>query len=129
CLPQKRAHLSIWLDLLILDAMSFRIIMHEWFHFYQHPDSSLPQLAITFRDYALNEQALREREALAFTRDREYWSSRLPTLPPAPELCIIQQSEELARPSFLHQAAVLDTHTWSCLKMRATRAGITPAMV
>ncbi len=128
-LGQGRTRLYIWLDLLIADAMSFRTMMQEWLELYQKPDAVLPPLTLTFRDYLLNERAVREAEPEAYTRAREYWLRRLPTLPPAPELPGVQQTGGIKKPSFLHQVAELDRQTWSRIKARAAQAGITPAMV
>lgn len=126
---QERMRLQIWLDLLISDALSFRILMQEWFALYQHPEVALPPLEITFRDYLQAARAPNEREEESSARAREYWLSRLSTLPPAPELPLAPVSEGFARPAFLHQVAELDVQTWSRLKARAVQAGITPAMV
>lgn len=127
-LPGQQTRLCIWFDLLILDAMSLRIILSEWFRLYQQPDIALPPLAITFRDYVIGEREQHQRETTAYARDRAYWHDRLPTLPASPELCTVQQAEQ-GRPTFLHQVAELDAPTWSRLKAQAARAGITPAMV
>ncbi|HEY1353936.1 MAG TPA: amino acid adenylation domain-containing protein [Ktedonobacteraceae bacterium] len=127
-LPGQRMRLCTWFDLLIVDAMSFRILLSEWFSLYQQPDLPLPALTMSFRDYVLGEREQRQREIAAYTRDRAYWHERLPTLPASPQLCTIQQAEE-THPTFLHQVAELDAPTWTRLKARAARAGITPAMV
>jgi amino acid adenylation domain-containing protein len=127
-LPGQRVRLCTWFDLLILDAMSFRIILSEWFRLYQQPELPLPPLSITFRDYVIGEREQSRREATVYARDRAYWHERLPTLPASPELCTIQQAGE-GHPLFVHQVAELDAPTWARLKKQAARAGITPAMV
>jgi dienelactone hydrolase len=127
-LPGQRMRLCTWFDLLIVDTMSFRVLLSEWLHLYQQPGLSLPAQTMTFRDYVLGEREQRQREATAYARDRMYWHDRLPTLPASPQLCTIQQAEE-TRPTFLHQVAELDAPTWAQLKARTARAGITPAMV
>jgi amino acid adenylation domain-containing protein len=127
-LPGQRMRLCTWFDLLILDAMSLRILLSEWSGLYQQPELPLPPQAITFRDYVIGEREQRRCESAAYVRDRAYWHDRLPTLPASPELCTIQLAEQ-GRPSFLHQVAELDAPTWGCLKAQAARAGITPAMV
>lgn len=128
-LSQGRMRLHIWLDLLIADAMSFSVLMREWFYLYQQPETALPSLEATFRDYVLTEQVLRTNEMASYSQARDYWQRRLPTLPPAPEFPLLQLAENQSQPSFLHQVAELDRQTWAHLKTRATRIGVTPAMI
>ncbi len=129
CLRSGRMRLHIWLDLLISDALSFRVILAEWFALYQHPHEPLPPLDITFRDYLLTEQVLREQDSASYTRARQYWLERLSTLPPAPALPLALQAGGSSQPAFLHQVAELDRQSWSRLKARAAQASVTPAMV
>jgi len=128
-LKPGQTRLHIWLDLLFVDAMSFRTLMQEWLDLYLHPGTPLAPLTLTFRDYLLNERASYEAEPEAVARARAYWLARLETLPAAPELPGAQQTERQISPSFLHQVEELTRPTWARLKARAARAGITPAMV
>lgn len=128
-LGQEQTRLHIWLDLLFVDAMSFRTLMQEWLELYLHPGTTLEPLTLTFRDYLLNERALQEAEPEAAARARAYWLARLETLPAAPELPGVQHSDQQISPSFLHQVEELPRPIWARLKARAARAGITPAMV
>jgi amino acid adenylation domain-containing protein len=128
-LERGHTRLHIWLDLLFVDAMSFRTLMQEWLELYLHPGTTLAPLTLTFRDYLLNERALSEAEPEALARARAYWLSRLETLPAAPELPGVQQTDGHRAPSFLHQVEELARPAWARLKVRAAQAGITPAMV
>jgi amino acid adenylation domain-containing protein len=128
-LDQEHTRLHIWLDLLFVDAMSFRTLMQEWLELYLHPGTPLAPLTLTFRDYVLNERAFSEAEPEARARARAYWLARLETLPAAPELPGVAQTDGHAPPSFLHQVEELARPVWARLKARAARTGITPAMV
>jgi len=70
-----------------------------------------------------------DEEADAFRAAREYWISRLPTLPPSPELPLAANPAGSAHPAFRHRHAQIDGPTWQSLKDRAGRRSLTPASV
>lgn len=81
-------HLSF--DMLVVDHASLRILLAEFQRNYGgEPLSEAPRIA--FRDYVLARRALADSDAHA--RDRAYWSERLDTLPPAPELPLAETWE------------------------------------
>ncbi|HEX6292636.1 MAG TPA: amino acid adenylation domain-containing protein, partial [Herpetosiphonaceae bacterium] len=124
-LTDRRVRLHIGADLLIVDAWSMRIIQRELSLLYQDPDAPLPPLELSFRDYIVAEQALRQTEI--YQRSREYWSARLATLPPSPELPLATSPSAIRAPRFTRRSSRLEPETWQRLKRRATQAGITPS--
>ncbi|WP_426499520.1 amino acid adenylation domain-containing protein [Streptomyces sp. D54] len=81
-------HLSF--DMLVVDHASLRILLAEFQRSYGGAAlSDAPP--ITFRDYVLARRALADSDA--HTRDRAYWTGRLDTLPPAPELPLAEPWE------------------------------------
>ncbi|NED83201.1 non-ribosomal peptide synthetase, partial [Streptomyces sp. SID11233] len=81
-------HLSF--DMLVVDHASLRILLAEFQRSYGgEPLSAAPRIA--FRDYVLARRALADSDAHA--RDRAYWTERLDTLPPAPELPLAEAWE------------------------------------
>jgi pyochelin synthetase len=84
CLDGGRVRLHISYDLLVFDAWSLFRLFEEWFQLYQNPEVALPPLELSFRDYALAEQGLRETEL--YVRSQNYWLNRIDSLPPAPDL-------------------------------------------
>ncbi|WP_345025939.1 condensation domain-containing protein, partial [Streptomyces sedi] len=117
-----RVHLSV--DALISDFASGRILFRELSHFYENPETPLPPLEMSFRDYVLAEAAIENTEL--WERSRDYWWNRLNELPPAPELPMAKDPSTIAYPKFVRHQTTLDATSWSRLKTRAARAGLTP---
>ena len=72
------------IDLLVGDARSWQILMREIDILYRAPETRLPDLRLSFRDYMLA-----RRQALSSERYRQakaYWTNRLSGLPEAPKL-------------------------------------------
>ncbi|GIQ70288.1 hypothetical protein XYCOK13_31120 [Xylanibacillus composti] len=120
---QVRLHISF--DNLLFDGWSMFHLLSEWNRLYQQPDASLSPLALSFRDYVLAMEQLRESEL--YERDRAYWFNRLPDLPPAPDLPLAQNPESLSGQRFTRLDARLDRDSWRQLKKRTAEAGVTPS--
>ena len=93
----------------------------EWSQLYENPDTSLAPLELSFRDYVLAEIALRDSDL--YRRSQDYWWSRLPTLPPAPELPLAKNPRSVTQPRFVRRSARLEPETWLRLKNRAAQTG------
>ncbi|NEQ24794.1 MAG: non-ribosomal peptide synthetase, partial [Microcoleus sp. SIO2G3] len=126
-LDEKRIRLHISLDLLIGDAWSFIILSRTLFQLYHNPQTTLVPLEISFRDYVLAEERLRETPF--YQRSLDYWRNRLPDLPPAPELPLARNPRTLTQPRFVRRQARLEPETWSRLKVRTSQSGLTPSGV
>jgi amino acid adenylation domain-containing protein len=126
-LDDQRTRLHISFDLLIGDVWSFKILFREWFQLYEDLDTPLVPLELSFRDCVLAELDAKNTER--YQRDQDYWLSRLPTLPPAPELPLVQKPDALTEPRFVRRRSRLDPETWLRLKARAHRFGLTPSGV
>ncbi|RKG77509.1 non-ribosomal peptide synthetase [Corallococcus terminator] len=122
----QRLRLHLSLDALIADVWSMGLIFREWAWLYHHPEQPLPPLALSFRDYVLAEQALRETEHHA--RSKAYWMGRLDTLAPAPELPLSKSPSALEETVFERRAFLLSREDWQALKHQATQAGLTPSV-
>lgn len=119
-------------DMLILDLRSIQIVLEEWFAYYQNEQAALPELPITFRDYRMSELKLAGTPLAGDSR--AYWTARLPTLPPAPELPQRRGPDAPAPDSaqartFQRRAARLNQQEWQALKNAASARGLTPAAV
>jgi pyochelin synthetase len=123
----SRAVLHLSVDFLIADWASIWRLLAEFESLYAEPARSLPPFDMTFRDYLLAERAL--RESPAYGRDREYWWSRLDTLPPAPELPLGEARGENISPRFKRRFLRLDLPVWESLAQRARQHGLTPTAV
>jgi amino acid adenylation domain-containing protein len=122
-LPAGRVRLHGALDLLICDFWSLRVLLRDLLRFYVEPEASLPPLEISFRDYVLALETLREHPH--YRRSLEYWRERLATLPPPPELPLACSPGSIARPSFVHRTWRLEAAHWRALKEQAVAAGLT----
>ena len=125
-LAGDRVRLAISVSLLICDALSFRVLLRELRHLYERPDAALEELALSFRDYVLALNAARETPA--FRRALEYWTSRLETLPPGPDLPLAQSPGRLERHEFRRRRTVVPAEAWARLREQARRCGVTPTV-
>ena len=117
--------LHISLDGLNLDMFSVLLIAREWYAFYQNPDYSPVPIELSFRDYVLTEKTL--QNTALYRRSREYWFSRLDTLPPAPELPLACNPVTLKQSRFTRRQYAVPGKRWQPLKRRVTQEGLTPS--
>ena len=126
-LDERRVRLHVSLDALIADAWSMFRLFSEWAHLYERHEVALPPLELSFRDYVLAEAQV--RHTALYQRSKEYWSERLESLPPAPELPLARTPESLEHSRFHRRSSRLDPASWRKLKERAAAAGLTPSAV
>ncbi len=120
-----RLHVSY--DLQIFDAWSLFRLFDEWFQLYQHPNELLPPLELTFRDYVLAEQSLQTTPL--YKNSQAYWFDRLDNLPPAPDLPLAKNPQEIKQHQNKRYEGRLEPREWQQLKQRAASAGLTPSGV
>lgn len=115
-----RLHMS--LDLLQFDVQSFKIMMDDLSRAYQ--GEALPALSLSFRDYVVHEQALKDQPE--WQASWNYWLNLIPSIPKAPMLPL----ENLAHshtPTFVTRKGRLAKSHWTKLKAHWQQAGITPS--
>jgi len=95
-LDGDRARLYTVIDLIIADSGSVHILSGDLARFYADSNAALPPLELSYRDYVLAKEALKDSEVSK--RALEYWRGRIPTLPPPPELPLV---EAPAHPRFV----------------------------
>ena len=123
-LDNHRVRLHLSADALMIDAGSWQILGYELSLLYQDAETFLPPLELSFRDYVLAERAFAASEA--YQRSQAYWWERLLASPLHrncrwPNLPLCWQSHTLCADKHL------EAQTWSRLKDRATRQGLTPS--
>src|ERR1700674_2192664 len=123
-LDAKISRLHISTDLLIGDGRSFEIVFQELMQLYRHPETALPPLELSFRDYLQARPSLEQPEV--FRESLKYWTNRIPTLPPSPELPLEKSPASITRPVFKRRSACLDPEVWRKLKEKAARFHSTP---
>ncbi|MFI0967513.1 amino acid adenylation domain-containing protein [Streptomyces sp. NPDC021080] len=112
-----RAVLHFSIDFLIADYVSIYRLLDEFGRFYEDPNAPLAAPGISFRDYLRAERAV--RQGPAYERDRDYWTARLDTLPPAPELPLVDRPSRQGAAGFTRRELRLEPAQWSALKTRA----------
>jgi pyochelin synthetase len=120
-----RLHVSI--DLLIADAWSLRILFREWAQLYDTPKTLLSEVNTSFRDYVIFEQ--QSKKSREHKRSIEYWTGRLNSLPPAPNLPLSQKAHPPGKTFFFRHHARLSSETWSKIKQNASHRRMTPSIV
>jgi amino acid adenylation domain-containing protein len=124
-LPGGRTRLFTSFDLLIGDAWSFQVLGRELARLYEEPDTSLPPLEISFRDYVLTGAAVRRGDL--YRSSLEYWRQRLEALPPAPELPLAVNPASIEAPRFSRREARLEPEAWKRFRSFAGARGLTPS--
>lgn len=114
-----RLHMN--LDLLQFDVQSFKVMMDDLAQAWR--GETLAPLDITFRDYVMAEQARRQTPAWHDAWD--YWQEKLPQLPLAPELPVVETAPET--PRFTTFKSTIGKKEWQAVKQRWQQQGVTPS--
>uniref|UniRef100_UPI0007A4A4DF non-ribosomal peptide synthetase n=2 Tax=Nocardia flavorosea TaxID=53429 RepID=UPI0007A4A4DF len=112
-------------DTLIADGLSALVLLSEWTQLYAEQGLALPEPGLEFRDY-VHSCAPSEDEVRAAL---SYWRSRLPELPPGPQLPLRVLPAVVQRPRFVRREVRLDGTVWSRIAARARAFGVTPSVV
>ncbi len=126
-LDDDRMRLHVSLDLLIADAFSMYLLFQDWRKFCENPDWAVQPPAVSFRDYVVRAEALRETGA--YRQAEAYWLDRLDSLPPAPALPLAVQPAQVHRPEFTRRRGHLSGARWEAMKRQARQRGLTPSGV
>nr|UYH37512.1 AMP-binding protein [Myxococcaceae bacterium MCy9487] len=126
-LDDGHLRLHVGLDALIADAWSMFCLFQEWARLYQEPDTLLPPLELTFRDYVLAEEGLRRTPL--YERARAYWMERVERMAPAPELPLARAPNAVGAGRFHRRSSRLPREAWRKLKQTAAEEGLTPSAI
>ncbi|MES9525329.1 amino acid adenylation domain-containing protein [Streptomyces capoamus] len=125
-LPDGTSRLHLDVDMLVCDAMSFRIALADLARYYADPGRRPDPLGYSYPRYLADRAA---RPPAHLERDRAYWAGRLPTLPSGPELPLAGPPERLHRPRTGRRTLWLTPEQRARLTGRARTHGLSPAMV
>ncbi|MEU0005703.1 amino acid adenylation domain-containing protein [Streptomyces sp. NPDC006314] len=125
-LPDGTSRLHLDVDMLVCDAMSFRIALADLARYYEHPEWEPEPLGYSYPRYLADRAA---RPPARLERDRAYWAGRLPTLPGGPQLPLAGPPERLHRPRTGRRTLWLTPERRERLATRAREHGLSPAMV
>ncbi|MFJ9554093.1 amino acid adenylation domain-containing protein [Nocardiopsis sp. NPDC101807] len=117
CADELVLHLSI--DQLIVDYASLLLVLSELEDAYHGRETVTPEIG--FRDYVL----ARRNQTLTgeYDRARDYWTRRLPTLPPAPDLPLPADGGRVG--AFRRFEEILGAGQRASFEANAARAGVT----
>ncbi|MBE9224522.1 amino acid adenylation domain-containing protein [Phormidium sp. LEGE 05292] len=124
-LNNQKTRLHFNFDVLICDVSGLGIISRELTQLMQNPETVLPPLELSFRDYVLAEIAFHNSET--YHRSLKYWQNRLANLPPSPELPLLKNLTSIKHPQFVRRTKKLAPDSWQRLKQKATQINITPS--
>lgn len=124
-LPGGRVRLHLSMDALMVDAGSLQILAAEFVSLYRDPDTPLEPLNVSYRDFVLAAEML--QNSSQYRRSKEYWSKRVETLAPAPELPLAQSPSAIEEHRFERRTGSLDPPRWQKLRKRISQAGLTPS--
>ncbi|MEU6476623.1 amino acid adenylation domain-containing protein [Streptomyces sp. NPDC047017] len=124
-LPDGTSRLHLDVDMLVCDAMSFRIALADLARHYADPAWQPGPLGYSYPRYLADRTA---RPPAHLERDRAYWAGRLPTLPSGPHLPLAGPPERLRRPRTGRRTLWLAPEQRARLTDRARKHGLSPAM-
>ncbi|MFF5447659.1 amino acid adenylation domain-containing protein [Streptomyces sp. NPDC012888] len=122
-LPGGRTRVHVDVDMLAADARSFRVMLADLVHLYDHPDQPLPELAYTYSRYLAERRAQPPRP-----QDVAWWRERLGELPGAPDLPTRPEAERgpANRVTRLHHWLAPEQR--AALTEQARKHAVTPAV-
>ncbi|WP_051709847.1 hybrid non-ribosomal peptide synthetase/type I polyketide synthase [Andreprevotia chitinilytica] len=122
---KTRLHISV--DGTYLDFRSFLILFRELILLYKDLEHPLPALEMTFRDYVLT---LRAQEGTkAYQRSLDYWTKRIETIAPAPELPLAKKPSQVKNHRSKRWESSLPVAQWESFKTHMHQHGLTQAAV
>ncbi|MEU6217659.1 amino acid adenylation domain-containing protein [Streptomyces sp. NPDC047022] len=124
-LPDGTSRLHLDVDMLVCDAMSFRIALADLARHYADPEWAPGPLGYSYPRYLADRAA---RPPANLERDRAYWAGRLPTLPSGPHLPLAGPPERLDRPRTGRRVLWLGPEQRERFTARAREQGLSPAM-
>lgn len=132
-------HVSV--GLLLTDFLGLSVIFADMEQALCHPDTPPSAPSLTFRDYLQSEKLAVESPAgqRRRERDRQWWTDRLDSLPPAFALSAEARPEVLRSstitldgheiPHYSRHSTSLSSAEWAAFTARAQQRGLTPSAV
>ncbi|WP_368321513.1 amino acid adenylation domain-containing protein [Mediterraneibacter gnavus] len=119
-----RGYLGISFDNILMDGWSMFFMLKEWSYLYYHPEEKSHKCQITFRDYVLNYERIRNNGM--HERDWKYWMDKKKEIYPAPELPVRANVKELEG-GFKRFSYKVSPLLWNTIRKISKEYKITPA--
>lgn len=124
-ISDRHSRLYVSWDFLMVDGWSLMLIFQQWFSYYEDSEYQAAAPSVSFRDYVLAVERLKEQPGYQISR--KYWWDRLDQLPSGPQLPV--HSERSRNHEFTRRRLTLPADKWDVIKASARRLGITPTSV
>ena len=115
-------HISI--DGLIMDAMSFTIFFKEWRCLYNDIEYKLPELKLSYRDYIIEHEKIRESKL--FYQARKYWGNKADLYQLDLKLPILKEAHEVKDSTFARVTKTITNSIWNQVLEKALNLNISP---
>lgn len=124
-LPGGEGRLHLGLSLLIFDGWSSSVLSRDLVTFVADWNAALPPLEIHFGDYVSSVADLPATEA--WQADRDWWWSRLDTLPAPPALPLAADPQQVRPSTMGNREHRWSADRWAALRQQCTGRGVTPS--
>ncbi|MEV0829969.1 phosphopantetheine-binding protein [Nonomuraea rubra] len=124
-LPGDEGRLHLGLSLLIFDGWSSSVLSRDLLTFAADWNAALPPLDIHFGDYVTSLAGLPATEA--WQADRDWWWSRLDTLPGPPALPLAADPQQVRPVTMGNREHRWSAGRWAALRGQCTERGVTPS--
>lgn len=121
---QIRVHLS--LDGLLVDMRSRQRLFREWGVLYEDPETVLPAIQGSFRDFI--SAYLARKNTDEYRAARQYWLERLDDLPGPPELPVPGAARQANKSRFHRVSRRLAAEAWTAFQARARELQVRPSV-
>ncbi len=123
-LPDRRSRIHLDVDMMVCDAMSFRIVIGDLAQALAEPGSLKP-VSYDYRTYLEQRADSQNRRR---DDDRRYWGERMDSLPGAPGLPLAQDPQNIADPRTVRRQLTLDAEVVARVSRRCRAADVTLSM-
>lgn len=124
-LPEGKTRLHFDIDLLAADVQSFQIILRDLAAAYVRNCRPQAPKNWSFAQYLRQEEQRKSEER---EKAKEYWRSRITTMPAGPAIPIKENPENIRQPVFKRRECLIEAEVWAMLKKRSAQHRVTPAM-
>ncbi|MFC3648048.1 amino acid adenylation domain-containing protein, partial [Planctobacterium marinum] len=126
-LSDNQGILHVSMDIMLVDASSMLILAREFHGLLSEPELPLTPLSLTFRDYVLAEERL--KESSLYEASAQYWQSRIEDFPNPPALPLARDPSQIETPHFERRSHWLPQAQWQQVKQIAQQHQITPTVL
>lgn len=127
-ISNNKFRLHFCIDMLIADAWSiFQVLIPDLIDIYLGNTDNLPKIKTSFKDYVQYKNSLKETNQ--YIKEKQFWIDKIPTLPPAPKLPMVDKESKDGIYQFRRFEGKLNRSKWESLKKSGRERDISPSGV